>query len=565
MKKNMKTTDHIQFSDIFDLDDIQHIQDLFSDATGVASIITHPDGRPITRPSNFCRLCNEIIRKTDSGLTNCFKSDAEIGKPNPSGPVILPCLSGGLWDAGSSIIVGGKHIANWLIGQVKNEEQDYKRMIRYAEEIGADKQDFMNALDEVPVMSRDKFENVAKMLFAFATEISSKAYQNRQLIESVKERKQTEKELVQEQYLIDALLNNLPDHVYFKDRESRFIRINKAQAQFLGLNDTTQAVGKTDFDFFTGEHAQQAYDDEQDIIRTGQMLSLEEKETHHDHSDTWVSTVKLPLCDKEGTIIGTFGISRDITNHKLAEEEIKLKNEMLQIVNAEKDKFFSIIAHDLRGPLSAFLSATEILSEAIQAMTIDEIKEITVSMKESAQNIYSLLENLLEWSRLRRGGLDFIPEKLKLNEKVSDCIDVLSEAAKKKGVEIVISIPDEIEVNVDNHMFDSIIRNLVSNAIKFTRAGGKVRVEAVCNNEHFIEVRVRDSGIGMNQELKDKLFLLSEKTSRPGTEGELSTGLGLLLCKEFIEKHGGKIWVESEVGKGSTFSFTICKFEKEPI
>ena len=257
----MKTTDHIQFSDIFDLDDIQHIQDLFSDATGVASIITHPDGRPITRPSNFCRLCNEIIRKTDSGLTNCFKSDAEIGKPNPSGPVILPCLSGGLWDAGSSIIVGGKHIANWLIGQVKNEEQDYKRMIRYAEEIGADKQDFMNALDEVPVMSRDKFENVAKMLFAFATEISSKAYQNRQLIESVKERKQTEKELVQEQYLIDALLNNLPDHVYFKDRESRFIRINKAQAQFLGLNDTTQAVGKTDFDFFTGEHAQQAYDD----------------------------------------------------------------------------------------------------------------------------------------------------------------------------------------------------------------------------------------------------------------------------------------------------------------
>jgi len=565
MKKNMKTTDHIQFSDIFDLDDIQHIQDLFSDATGVASIITHPDGRPITRPSNFCRLCNEIIRKTDSGLTNCFKSDAEIGKPNPSGPVILPCLSGGLWDAGSSIIVGGKHIANWLIGQVKNEEQDYKRMIRYAEEIGADKQDFMNALDEVPVMSRDKFENVAKMLFAFATEISSKAYQNRQLIESVKERKQTEKELVQEQYLIDALLNNLPDHVYFKDRESRFIRINKAQAQFLGLNDTTQAVGKTDFDFFTGEHAQQAYDDEQDIIRTGQMLSLEEKETHHDHSDTWVSTVKLPLCDKEGTIIGTFGISRDITNHKLAEEEIKLKNEMLQIVNAEKDKFFSIIAHDLRGPLSAFLSATEILSEAIQAMTIDEIKEITVSMKESAQNIYSLLENLLEWSRLRRGGLDFIPEKLKLNEKVSDCIDVLSEAAKKKGVEIVISIPDEIEVNVDNHMFDSIIRNLVSNAIKFTRAGGKVRVEAVCNNEHFIEVRVRDSGIGMNQELKDKLFLLSEKTSRPGTEGELSTGLGLLLCKEFIEKHGGKIWVESEVGKGSTFSFTICKSKKEPI
>ncbi|MDO9065457.1 MAG: PocR ligand-binding domain-containing protein, partial [Chloroflexota bacterium] len=101
---------------------MQRIQDFFADATGVASIIIRPDGTPITNPSNFCRLCNEIIRKTDIGLTNCIKSDAEIGRPNPSGPVIQPCLSGGLWDAGVSIIVGGKHIANWLIGQVKNEE-----------------------------------------------------------------------------------------------------------------------------------------------------------------------------------------------------------------------------------------------------------------------------------------------------------------------------------------------------------------------------------------------------------------------------------------------------------
>jgi PAS domain S-box-containing protein len=557
----METTDNIRFSDIFELDDIQHIQDLFSDATGVASIITQTDGRPITHPSNFCRLCNEIIRKTDSGLINCFKSDAEIGKPNPSGPVIQPCLSGGLWDAGASIIVGGKHIANWLIGQVKNEEQDYNKMLQYAIEIGADKQDFMVALDEVPVMSKEKFEKVAKMLFAFASEISSKAYQNRQLEQSVLRRKKAEQDLTKEQYLIDALLNNLPDHIYFKDLESRFIRINKAQAQFFGLNDSAQATGKTDFDFFTGEHAQQAYNDEQNIIRTGQLLSLIEKETHHDHSDTWVSTVKLPLYDKEGIIIGTFGISRDITKNKFAEEEIKLKNEMLQTLNAEKDKFFSILAHDLRGPLSSFLSATEILSDDIQTMTIAEIKEITVSMKESAKNIYSLLENLLEWSRLRRGGLDFIPEKLNLSEKVRDCIDVLSEAARKKNLEIVNSIPDEIEVNVDNHMFDTLVRNLVSNAIKFTHIGGKISIECGYNNEHFLEVKVCDSGIGMTRELQDKLFHMSEKTSRPGTEGEMSTGLGLLLCKEFIEKHGGKIWVESEIGKGSIFSFTI-PFEK---
>ena len=681
MQKNNVISKDIQFSDIFDIIELQHIQDLFSDATGVASIITHPDGTPITRPSNFCRLCNEIIRKTDIGLTNCFKSDAEIGRPSPAGPVIQPCLSGGLWDAGASIIVGGKHIANWLIGQVKNEELDIDQMIQYAEEIGADKESFLAALNEVPVMSKEKFEKVSRMLFSFASEISSKAYQNSKLKQSIEERDRAEKELTQEQYLINSLLDNLPDHIYFKDLESRFIRINKSMAEFLGLNDPDQAVGKRDFDFFTGEHAKQAYEDEQNIIRTGQPLGIEEKETYPDRPYTWVSTIKMPLQDKYGNIIGTFGISRDITKpkqdeeelmkseilnrtlikhlpqrifikdpnsiyilcndiysrdlgieskeivgkddfsyfsselaekyrsddqkvisegiqkefeekysisnqerwthiikvpyrdandqivgvlgifediteRKLREEEIILKSDLLQAMNAEKDKFFSIIAHDLRSPLSAFVAATQILTEEIQFMNIDEIKKITLSMKSSATNIYTLLENLLEWSRLKRGGLDFVPEKLNLREKVNDCIDVLSESARKKGIQINVSISGDVEIYADNHMIDTVVRNLVSNAIKFTRVGGNINVEAI-NHDQIVVVKVKDTGIGMTPELKSKLFLMSEKTNRPGTEGESSTGLGLLLCKEFIEKHGGKIWVESEVGKGSTFSFTL--------
>jgi PAS domain S-box-containing protein len=373
----------------------------------------------------------------------------------------------------------------------------------------------------------------------------------------VTKRKQAEEELAQEQYLMRTLMDNLPDHIYFKDHKSHFLRINKALAQFLGLNDPAQAIKKTDFDFFTGEHAQQAYEDEQKIIRTGQLLSTEEKETHHDRPDTWVSTIKLPLSDKDGKIIGTFGISRDITKNKLAEEEIKLKNELLQIINSEKDKFFSILAHDLRGPLSAFVAATQIITEEIQTMGIEEIKEITLSMKTSATNIYSLLENLLEWSRLRRGVMDFIPEKINLKKKIEECIEILSESARKKGIEILISIPEVIDILADRHMFDTIIRNLISNSIKFTPVGGKVTFTAGYIEDHIVEIKIIDSGIGMTPELKDKLFLLNEKTSRKGTEGESSTGLGLLLCKEFIEKHNGKIWVESEVGKGSTFSFTI--------
>jgi ligand-binding sensor protein len=168
----------IQFNDIFDIDDMQKIQDLFSDATGVASIITNPDGTPITKPSNFCRLCNDIIRKTEKGLANCYKSDAELGRQNYSGPVIQTCLSGGLWDGEASIIVGGHHIANWLIGQVRNETVNNEHLMKYAEEIGANREDFMQALSEVTIMSVAQFEKVSKMLFAFANELSDKAYKN---------------------------------------------------------------------------------------------------------------------------------------------------------------------------------------------------------------------------------------------------------------------------------------------------------------------------------------------------------------------------------------------------
>ncbi|MCX6277289.1 MAG: PocR ligand-binding domain-containing protein [Bacteroidetes bacterium] len=199
----------IQFSDLFDLKDIQHIQDLFSNATGVASIITHPDGAPITHPSNFCRLCNDIIRKTEKGLANCYRSDAILGRLSISDATVQPCMSGGLYDAGASITVGGKHIANWLIGQVRNENIEVQQMIEYAGEIGANREAFMKALAEVPVMSLDQFTKVSKMLFAFAKELSEKAYSNLQLKKQIAERdkatamlKESEENFLSEKYIL---------------------------------------------------------------------------------------------------------------------------------------------------------------------------------------------------------------------------------------------------------------------------------------------------------------------------------------------------------------------------
>lgn len=551
----MNSTNKIQFSDIFVLEDIQQIQDMFSEATGVASIITHPDGRPITQPSNFCRLCNEIIRKTDTGRANCFRSDSEIGKPNPAGPVIRTCLSGGLWDAGASIIVGDHHLANWLIGQVRNEATDSGHILQYADKIGADKNDFMRALDEVPVMSKEKFENVAQMLFSFANQLSSKAYKNKKLQQSILDRKMIAEELAAERNLLRILIDNMPDRIYAKDLKGRFIICNDALVKRMGAKNVNDVIGKSDFDLMPRDQAAQYFANEQEIISSGQpLINHEESKVNEEGMTLWTLTTKVPLKDSKGTIIGIVGIGKDITNRKLAEEEINLKNEMLQTINAEKDKFFSILAHDLKGPLSAFLGVTQILLDEIGNMSVEETKEITLGMKESASNIYGLLENLLEWSSLKRGIMAFSPERLNVRRIILQSIDVLKASAHKKNISLNYFIPEDLELIADLHMLETVVRNLVSNAIKFTSAGGNVIISSSKRKGQSIEISVADSGIGMSSKLRRKLFHMSEKTSRKGTEGEPSTGLGLLLCREFIEKHGGKIFVTSEEKKGSTFT-----------
>ena len=193
------------FEDLFDIDEIQRIQDSFAKATGLTSIITRTDGTPITRPSNWSRLCSEIIRKTEIGLRNCMKSDAIIGRYNP---IVQPCLSGGLWDGGASITVGGKHIANWLIGQVRNEELDVEEMVKYAEGIGADETEFRSALDEITYMSKAQFQEVCNALFLIANQLSKIAFQNveqqryiAELDEEERKRKKLEKQLRHSQKL----------------------------------------------------------------------------------------------------------------------------------------------------------------------------------------------------------------------------------------------------------------------------------------------------------------------------------------------------------------------------
>jgi signal transduction histidine kinase len=234
---------------------------------------------------------------------------------------------------------------------------------------------------------------------------------------------------------------------------------------------------------------------------------------------------------------------------------VEMNNELNEL-NASKDKFFSIIAHDLKNPFSTIIGYSDMLKEEMKSGNYETIKESAILINTSAVQTLSLLENLLEWANSQRGKISFNPVPINLRELLVEEFSLLDDMATGKNIELKSYLTDNLIVSADRNMIKTIFRNLISNAIKFTHKNGKVEVKAVRDNRH-VEISVSDNGVGMTSNTKAKLFRIDGDLTTNGTEDEKGTGLGLFLCKEFVEKHGGKIWVESEIGKGSDFKFSL--------
>jgi PAS domain S-box-containing protein len=365
-------------------------------------------------------------------------------------------------------------------------------------------------------------------------------------------RKQTETALKESNQLLLSFMNHAPLLTYINEvtsTESRFLKASPNFLERIGI-ESSAMNGKTMFELFPAEIASVITVEDQRVIHSGKVHVFEETF----NGVTYEST-KFPINSGSKKLIAGFSI--DITERKLKDLEIKQKNEELQKINAEKDKFFSIIAHDLRGPFSGFLGLTEMLAEKSNGMSKDTTQQIAVLMKDSATSLFQLLGNLLEWSKTQRGLTAFEPVSSILMNKIIEILPLAAAAAEKKNIAIRYQIDNDLTIFADSNMLAAIFRNLVTNAIKFTPKGGTVTISAKSNSDEWVEISVNDTGIGMSEKTIDALFTLEINTNRKGTDGELSSGLGLLICKDFIEKHNGILSITSEVNKGSTFSFTL--------
>jgi PAS domain S-box-containing protein len=372
----------------------------------------------------------------------------------------------------------------------------------------------------------------------------------------ITERKAASDEVAKLSKHYQALLEKAPDGVVTLDAAMQFTYYSPSAKRIFGYEndedislDPTENTHPDELNFVLSELGRL-------LVEPSYVPTLQYRFRHKSGKYLWIeSTFSNFLSDPDvNSIIINF---RDITDRKLINEAIIKKNQELQLLNSEKDKVFSVIAHDLRSPFNVFLGFTRMMVEDLPTLRIDEIQTIALTMRESANNLYSLLENLLEWSRIQRNITGFKPEDIPLSTHLSESTYYLNDLAKRKGIQIKKMIAEDIKVKADRNLLSAIFRNLISNAVKFSHQGDIVTIKASAESESSIKISVQDTGIGMSKDILKNLFTLNDNMSRRGTSGEPSTGLGLIICKEFIEKCGGKMMVESEENTGSIFSFDL--------
>lgn len=404
-------------------------------------------------------------------------------------------------------------------------------------------------------------ENLEKMIHDRTAEIETV---NNRLKREINERQSIEIDLKRETELLTILLDNIPDAIYFKDRESRFIRINKAHAEVLNIESPEDACGKSDFHFFSKVHADEALADEQEIIRSQTpIIGKVEQDVRDDGWTRWVSSTKVPFRDENKKVAGIVGISRDISDLKEADESLRKKNEELtalteelQRSNRDLAQFAAIASHDLQEPLRMVSNYVALLRRRNKD-TLDETSLSYIEFAvEGAQRMSRLIDDLLTYSKV--STRDHVVGSANLSEVLETVVSHLNGFIKSNKARIVFN--DLPNVRIDVVAIERLFQNLIQNAIKYNQSEEPMVEIGAQQKENQYVIFVKDNGIGIEPRYNDRIFRIFQRLhNKENYEG---TGIGLALCQRIVERHGGRIWVDSVPGKGSTFYFTLPADQK---
>ncbi len=365
----------------------------------------------------------------------------------------------------------------------------------------------------------------------------------------ITERKQAEMALKDSENHARSMIEAIPDLMFVLDSEGVYLDFKADVADLAYQKESI--IGKKNRDIIPPDFADLIDEKIKRTLQTGSM-QIFEYQLELPQKGICYFEARMVQCGNDRVL----AIVRNITERKSSDAKILEINKQLTDLNATKDKFFSIIAHDLKSPFNAIMGFSELLTDQIEVKDYEGIDEYAKIIGQSSQRAMDLLASLLDWSRLQTGRMEFNPENFELVDLIIENKVLLDDIATQKAITIKKTLPHNLAVFADKPMISTVLRNLISNAIKFTRQGGEIVISAE-KRENEILVSVNDNGVGISPKRFKGLFRIDESDSTTGTNNERGTGLGLILCKEFVEKHHGSIWAESEEGKGSTFYFTL--------
>ncbi len=392
-------------------------------------------------------------------------------------------------------------------------------------------------------------------------DLAAIALQNAQLFESLRlhaenmeERvAQRTAELQHERDLLQALMDNIPDYIYFKDTSSAFTRVNHSLAQAMGISELNKALGKTEFDFLSAPLAQQFIEDEQQLFRAGKpIIDQIEFNPAADGQERWFSTTKVPIRDKDGAVIGLVGISRNITEHKRLEANLRQALEEQKELSALKTRFITMASHEFRTPLTIITSSTSLMELSIEKMAPEQRAKHFTKIQTSVKQIVELLDDVLMIGQAEAGSLELKSEPLDLENFCRDIVDEMNAASPHQ---IIYSCADACsDILADKKLLRQIVTNLLSNALKYSPESSPVYLNLLCHSGQA-KLEVKDAGIGIPEECQSHLF---DAFYRAKNVGKIKgTGLGLAIVEKAVELHGGSIQFESKVGSGTTFTVTL--------